>query len=84
MDERRAKDICFNCDKYSKEHKCGEKKLFYIDHEEEKENDQEPPQAKEIEPTTPEDITATISFPALARISTLQTLKIKEYIKNKR
>ena len=36
MDERRAKGICFNCDnKYSKGHKCGEKKLFYINCEEE-------------------------------------------------
>ena len=36
MDERRAKGLCFNCDsKYNKGHKCGEKKLFYIDYEEE-------------------------------------------------
>ena len=36
LDERRAKGLCFNCDnKYSKGHKCGEKKLFYIDCEEE-------------------------------------------------
>ena len=38
MDERRAKGLCFNYDrKYSKGHKCGEKKLFYIDCEEEEE-----------------------------------------------
>ena len=31
--EWRAKDIFFNCDsKYSKGHKCGEKKLFHIDY----------------------------------------------------
>jgi hypothetical protein len=36
MDERRTNKLCFNCDNtYSKGHKCGEKKLFYIDHEEE-------------------------------------------------
>jgi hypothetical protein len=30
-----SKGICFNCDsKYNKGHKCGEKKLFYIDCEE--------------------------------------------------
>ena len=30
MDERRSKGLCFNCDnKYSKGHKCGEKKLLY-------------------------------------------------------
>jgi hypothetical protein len=36
MDERITKGLCFNCDnKYSKGHKCDEKKLFYIDCEEE-------------------------------------------------
>jgi hypothetical protein len=36
MGETRAKGLLFNCDrKYSKGHKCGEKKLFYIDCEEE-------------------------------------------------
>jgi hypothetical protein len=35
MDERITKVLCFNCDgKYSKGHKCGENKLFYIDYEE--------------------------------------------------
>jgi hypothetical protein len=38
LEERKEKDLCFNCDnKYSKGHKCGEKKLFYIDYEEEQE-----------------------------------------------
>ena len=42
MDERRSKGICFNYDsKYSKWHKCGEKKLFYIDCEEDEEKEQE-------------------------------------------
>ena len=36
MDEIREKGLCLNCDnKYSKGHKCGEKKLFYIYCEEE-------------------------------------------------
>jgi hypothetical protein len=36
LEERKEKGLCFNCDsKYSKGHKCGEKKLFYIDCEEE-------------------------------------------------
>lgn len=31
LDERRVKGLCLNCDnKYSKGHKCDEKKLFYI------------------------------------------------------
>jgi hypothetical protein len=38
LEERKSKGLCFNCDsKYSKGHKCGEKKLFYIDCEEEQE-----------------------------------------------
>ena len=41
--EIRAKGICFNCDnKYSKGHKCGEKKLFYIECEEEEQKEHEP------------------------------------------
>jgi len=36
LDETKAKGLFFNYDKkYSKVHKCGEKKLFYIDCEEE-------------------------------------------------
>ena len=36
LDERREKGLCYNCDnRYFKGHKCGEKKLFYIDYEEE-------------------------------------------------
>ena len=36
LEERKVKGLFFNCDnKYSKGHKCGEKKLFYIDCEEE-------------------------------------------------
>ena len=53
MDGRRAKGICFNCDsKYSKGHKCGEKKLFYIDCEGEEAEDKEPSQAEETKVTT--------------------------------
>jgi hypothetical protein len=38
LEERKEKGLCFNCDsKYSKGHKCGEKKLFYTDCEEEEE-----------------------------------------------
>jgi hypothetical protein len=54
MDERREKGLCFNCDnKYSKGHKCGEKKLFYIDCEEEEDQELEPSQDLDLEETTP-------------------------------
>ena len=42
LEEKRAKGICYNCDnKYIKGHKYVEKKLFYIDCEEEEEKNQE-------------------------------------------
>lgn len=40
LEETRAKCLCFNCEnEYSKGHKCSEKKLLYIDYEEEEAND---------------------------------------------
>jgi hypothetical protein len=43
MDEKREKVLCFNCDnKYSKGHKCDKNKSFYIDCEEEKDQELEP------------------------------------------
>ena len=42
LEEKITKGICYSYDKkYSKGHKCAEKKLFYIDCEEEEENEQE-------------------------------------------
>jgi hypothetical protein len=80
MDERRANRLCFNCDnKYSKGHKCSKKKLFYIDCEEEEDQELEPPHDPDIKETTP-----TISCHTLADINTPQTLKIQGYIKNKK
>ena len=39
LEEKRAKGLCYSCDrKYTKGHKCAEKKLFYIDCEEEEMN----------------------------------------------
>ena len=41
LEEKREKGLCYNCDrKYTKGHRCVEKKLFYIDCEEEEENEQ--------------------------------------------
>ena len=85
LEERRAKGLCFNCDnKYSKGHKSGEKKLFYIDYEREESKDQEPSQTEETKETTQEEITPTISCHALAGICTPQTLKIEGYIKKRK
>jgi len=42
LEEKREKTMCYSCDrKYTKGHKCAEKKLFYIDFEEEEEKEQE-------------------------------------------
>ena len=42
LNEKRAKSLCYSCDsKYTKGHKCAEKKLLYIYCEEEEEKEQE-------------------------------------------
>ena len=42
LEEKRAKGLCYSYDrKYTKGHNCAEKKLFYVDCEEEEENEQE-------------------------------------------
>ena len=42
LEEKIEKWLCYSCDiKYTKGHKCAEKKLFYIDCEEEEEKEQE-------------------------------------------
>ena len=85
LEEIKEKCLCFNCNrKYSKGHKCGEKKLFYIDYEGEEAEDQEPSQIEETEETTQEEITPTISCHALVGICTPQTLKIEGYIKKRK
>jgi hypothetical protein len=82
LEEIKEKGLCFNCDsEYSKGHKCGEKKLFYIDCEEEEE--QEPSQDENVEEIFSEELTPTISCNALARINTPQILKIEGHIKKK-
>ena len=48
LEEKRAKGLCHSCDsQYTKGHKCVEKKLFYIDCEEE-ENEQETSKEEDI------------------------------------
>ena len=80
LEERREKVLHFNCDnKYSKGHKCGENKLFYIECKEEEQKEQDPTQGKKLEVITP-----TISYHTFVEISTPQNLKIKGYINNKR
>ena len=84
LEEIKAKALFFNCEnKYSKGHKCGENKLFYIDCEEEEEKEQEPSQDENIEAISSEELTPTILCNALARISTPQTLKDTKKIKRK-
>jgi hypothetical protein len=89
LQEIKEKGLCFNCDsKYSKGHKCGEKKLFYIDCEEEEEKEQEqeqePSQDENVDVFSYEELTPTISCNALVGISTPQSLKIEGYIKKKK
>ena len=70
--------------KYTKVHKCAEKKLFYIDCEEGEENEQETSKEEDIhqEPTLEEEeMSPTISHNALVGITTHQTLNIEGHIK---
>ena len=49
LEEKRAKGLCYSCDsKYTKGHKCAEKKLFYIDCEKEKKKRSKKGQKKRI------------------------------------
>ena len=49
LEEKRAKGLCYSCDrKYTKGHKGTEKKLFYIDCEEEEEKEHEMSKEEDI------------------------------------
>ena len=84
--ERKAKGLCCNCDsKYSKGHKCGEKKLFYrYCDEKEEEEEEEPSQHENVETISSEELTPMISCNAFVGINIPQTIKIEGYIKNKK
>ena len=87
MEEKIAKGICYSCYiKYTKGHKCAEKKLFYIDFEEEEVKEQEISKEEDLyqEPTLEkEEMNLTIYCNALEGITT-QTLKIERNIKKKK
>jgi hypothetical protein len=80
MDERRAKGLCFNCDnKYSEGHNCGEKKLFYIDYEEEEYQELELSHDPDLEDTTP-----MISVSCIGRHQYSTNPQDMRYIKKKK
>ena len=85
--KKRAKGLCYSCDrKYTKGHKCVEKKLFYVDCEEEKENEQERSKEEDLlqeQSLDKEEMNPTISCNAIAGITT-QTIKIEGHIKKKK
>uniref|UniRef100_UPI0018E0C69D hypothetical protein n=1 Tax=Acetomicrobium sp. S15 = DSM 107314 TaxID=2529858 RepID=UPI0018E0C69D len=88
LEEKKAKGFCYSCDsKYTKGHKCAEKKLFYIDCEEEEEKEQERSKEEDIlqkQSLDKEEMNLTISCNALAGITTPQTIKIEGQIKKKK
>ena len=88
LEEKRAKGLCYTCDnKYTKGHKCAEKKLFYIDCEEEEEKEQEMSKEEDIlqeQSLDEEKMNPTISCNALVGITTPQTIKIEGQIKKKK
>lgn len=85
LEGKREKGFSYNFDrKYTKGHKCVEKKLIYIDWEEEKEKEQEMSIEEDIhqEPIPKkEEMNLTISCNALTGITTPQSLNIKGHIK---
>ena len=80
LEEKREKQIFYSCDrKCNKGHKCVEKKLFYMDCEEEEEKEQETSKEEDIHQDTTlekEEMNPTISCNALEGITTSQRLKI--------
>eukprot|EP00253_Pinus_taeda_P035039 PITA_35039 len=88
LDEKRAKGLCYSCDrKYTKGHKCAEKKLFYIDCEDEEEKEQERSKEEDIpqeQSLDKEEMNRTISCNALAGITTPQTINIEGQIKKRK
>jgi len=74
-------------EKYTKGQKFAEKKLFYIDCEEEEEKEQETSKEDNIhqkKTLEKEEMNLTISCNALAGITTPQTIKIEGHIKKKK
>eukprot|EP00253_Pinus_taeda_P036470 PITA_36470 len=88
LEEKRAKGLCYSCDsRYTKRHKCAEKKLFYIDCKEEEEKEQERSKEEDIlqeKSLDKEEMNPTISCNALAGVTTPQTIKIEGQIKKKK
>ena len=88
MEEKRVKGLCYSCNrKYTKGYKCVENKLFYIDCEEEEENEQETSKEDDIhqEPNLEKDkMNPTIYCNALTRITTPKNFKIEGNIKKKK
>ena len=83
--EKREKGLCFNCDsKYSRGHKCNEKKLFYIEGPSEEEEDE--PISKEDKELGEEshDSQPIISCHVLLGFNVPQTLKVVGFLKKKK
>ena len=79
IEEKREKGLCFNCDsKYSRGHKCSEKKLFYIEGEEE----DKPILEEDMESIEEShDSQPIISCHALLGFSAPKTLKVVDFLK---
>ncbi len=79
--KKREKGLCYSCDrKYAKLHKCSEKKLVYIDCEEEQEKEQETSKEEDThqeQTLEKEEMNLTIPCNGLSGITTPQTIKIE-------
>jgi len=88
LEEERAKGLCYSCDsKYTKAHKCVEKKLFFMDCEEEDEKEQEMSKEEDIlqeETLAKEEMNLTISCNALLELPLLKLSRLKDISRRKR
>ena len=82
IEEKRAKGLCYNCDnKYSRGHKCGEKKLFYIEGPNEEEEEEPVLEGDKDLDEESHDSQPIISCHALSGFSAPQTLKVVGFLK---
>jgi hypothetical protein len=83
--EKREKGLCFNCDsKYSRGHKCNEKKLFYIEGPSEEEEDEPISEENKELGEESHDSQPIISCHALSGFMAPQTLKVVGFLKKQK
>ena len=85
IEEKKEKGLCFNCDnKYSRGHKCSEKKLFYIEGLSEEEEDEPILEEDRESGEESHDSQPIICCHALLGFIAPQTLKVVGFLKKQK